>query len=157
MTASGPRAAELMEGNARSTPFALDEHSAMWKLTMMGGKVALLGRGFYGNVPLHLIEYAHADEYPRAVFVNKPVKMTYMDYQRRMQCLDVMLHAPGWYVTAASGVKFCEYLDRRYSLYKRRKFTDVVGVVGFDAKAQYEATYQEMKSGVCWYDPQFDG
>ena len=156
MTAAGPAAHELMQDNEQSTPLALDRHSPMWKLTMKGGKVALLGRGFYGNVPLHLIEYAHADEYPRAVFVNRPVKMTYMDYDRRMQSLDVLLHAPGWYVTAASGVKFSEYLDQRYKLYTRRKFRNNAEIVCFDAKAQYEATYQEMKRGVCWYDPRFD-
>ena len=156
MTALGPAADELMRDNEQSTPYALDRHSAIWKLTMMGGKVAMLGQGFLGNVPMHLIEYAHADEYPRAVFVNRPVKMTYMDYGRRVQSLDVLLHAQDWYLTGVAGANFCEYLDRRHGLYKRREFKNAT-VVCFDAKAQYEASYQEMKDGVCWYDPQFDG
>lgn len=156
MTALGPAADELMRDNERSTPFALDRHSAIWKLTMMGGKIALLGQGFSGNVPMHLIEYVHADEYPRAVFVNRPVKVTYMDYGRRMQSLDVLLHAQDWYLTGLAGAKFCEYLDGRHHLYKRRRFKNAE-IVCFDARSQYEASYQEMKDGVCWYDPQFDG
>lgn len=123
---------------------------------MMGGKVALLGQGFSGNVPMHLIEYVHPDEYPRAVFVNRPVKMTFMDHDRRMQSLDVLLHAQAWYLSGVAGAKFCEYLDERYNLYKRRPFQNAE-IVCFEAKAQYEASYLEMKKGVCWYDPQFDG
>jgi hypothetical protein len=116
----------------------------------------LLGQGFNGNVPMHLIEYMHPDEYPRPVFVNRPVKMTYMTYDRRMEAIDVLLHAQDWYLTGVGAANYSKYLNERYHLYKSRPFPNAE-LVCFDAKAQYDASYLEMKRGICWYDPQFDG
>ena len=155
MTAWGAGAEELMADHHRSTPFTMDEHSPVYKLTFGGGTVVLLGQGYVGNVPLHLVEYLHPDEFPRPVFLNRPTPMTYVDRDREIKTIDVMLHARYWYVSAAETVRFCTHLQDRYGLFRTKSFSNDAELVAYTAQEQYEATRGEMLDGVTLYDPQF--
>lgn len=158
VTARGSRSAELMADHHRSTPYAQDVHSPWYKLTMGGGKVLLLGRTFEVNSLVHLVEYLHPDEYPRPLFMTRPVPMSYVqDGQRRR--LDVLLHISG-----ASGSalftpdalhKFGAYINERYNVYRVHPLHGGAGIVCYTAKAQYDAFLAEARRNVTWYDPQF--
>jgi len=155
MAALGPRRDELIADHERSSPYTMDRHSPTYKLTKQKGKVALLGRSFVGNTPLHLVEYLYPDEFPRAIFLNRPVSMSYVDRDGAVKAMDVMLHAFGWYVGGNETIRFCEYLDQKYGCYRRQPFHGDVEIVTYDAQDQYEATYAEMQAGVTLYDPRF--
>jgi aminoglycoside N3'-acetyltransferase len=155
MAALGPRADELMSDHERSSPYTMDRHSPTYKLTMLEGKVVLLGRSFVGNTPLHLVEYLYPDEFPRPIFLDRPVIMTYVAASGSTGQIDVMLHALGWYVGSLETIRFCEYLDEKYGLYRRRRFDGDAEIVAYNAQDQYEATFAEMRAGVTLYDPQF--
>ena len=161
VTAWGRFAEELIKDHHLSTPYVQDKNSPWYKITQMNGKVVLLGRTFDVNSPIHLVEYLHPEEFPRPVFFSKPVQMLYVDRNKRVCEMEVMLHISG--AAAAGGrlfvpgslFKFSRYLDEKYDLYRIRQFESDVQIVVYDALAQYEAFYSEMKANVTWYDPQF--
>jgi aminoglycoside N3'-acetyltransferase len=155
MTAEGPRAEELLCDDVLSTPYAMDEHSSTYKLTTGNGKVVLLGSGFDLNVPMHLIEYVHPDEFPRPVYVNRPSRMTYVARDGSVQSIDVLLHASIFYVKlGVSTHNFCTYLQSKYGIYRSRSFARA-SIVAFDAREQYDVSLREMRDGVTQYDPRF--
>lgn len=159
VTARGPRAEELVGEHHNSSPYAQDRHSPWYKLTMSGGKVLLLGRTFDVNSLVHLVEYLHPDEYPRPLFMSRPVPMYYLDAARQRQRIDVRLHisgVPGSILfTPQTLHRFGAYVNQRHHVYQVHQFHGDVGVVCYDAKAQYEAFLAEMRKNVTWYDPQF--
>lgn len=159
VTAWGRHAKELVQDHERSTPYAQDVHSPWAKMTSMGAKVLLLGRTFDINSLVHLVEYLHPDEYPRPLFMNRPVSMGYVDGSGVRRNVDVLLHiggsTGGALFTPQALFKFGAYINERYDVYRIRHFSPEVDVVCYDAVAQYEAFYREMKRNVTWYDPQF--
>ena len=161
VTARGPRAAELIADHHKSSPYAQDVHSPWYKLSMTGGKVLLLGRTFDINSLVHLVEYLHPDEYPRPLFMSKPLPMYYFDAERRRQRIEVLLHISGVpgspLFTPQTLHAFGAYINERHRVYQVRQFEGDVGVVCYDAKAQYDAFLAEMRNNVTWYDPQFFG
>jgi aminoglycoside N3'-acetyltransferase len=155
MTAAGPLAEELLKDELLATPYVMDEHSSTYKLTMARGKVAMLGPGLTVNSPGHLIEYLHPDEYPRPVFLNRPTPMPFVDRDRSVRAIDVLLHAEEWYVPPGAGRNFCLYVNEKYDVFSVRMFENDAAIATYDARRQYEAFYAEMKAGVTVYDPQF--
>jgi aminoglycoside N3'-acetyltransferase len=155
MAAWGAMSPELINEHHLSAPYTMDEHSPTCKLTFGGGKVLLLGQGYGGNVPLHLVEYLHPEEYPRPIFVNKSVPMSYVDRDGATRLIDVMLHASGWYISAPETIRFCAHMQTKYGLYRSERFANGTEVICYDAREQYEATRREMSEGVTLYDPEF--
>lgn len=153
ITAWGKRSEELIGEHELSTPYAMDIHSPWYKLMASDGKVVLLGKTFDVNSFIHLTEYLYPEEFPRSVFLNKPITMKYLDRQRQTKEIDVLLHAPVWRDGAPT--HFSNYLDAKYNIYKIRKFQNDVQIVSFVAKEEFEAIYKEMKNGITWYDTQF--
>jgi aminoglycoside N3'-acetyltransferase len=153
ITAWGKRAQELIGEHEQSTPYTMDVHSPWYKLMASGGKVVLLGKTFDVNSFIHLVEYLHPDEFPRPVFLNKPVTMKYFDRQRQIKKIEVMLHARVW--RNGAHTLFAEYLNEKYNIYKIRKFRDDVQIVSFVAKDEFDAIYHEMKNDITWYDTRF--
>jgi aminoglycoside N3'-acetyltransferase len=156
MSAAGPRAEELIGESVLSTPYAMDAHSSTYKLTMGGGKVVMLGPGMTVNSPQHLVEYLHPDEFPRAVYLNRPVAIPFVDRDREVRTIDVLLHAEEWYVSAGAGRNFCLYMNEKHGYFSVRTFANEAEIVLYDARAQYDAVYREMQAGVTLYDPQFE-
>jgi len=151
---------DLIMDHHRSTPYAMDIHSPWYKLTTQGGKVLLLGITFHINSLFRLVEYLHPEEFPRPIFMNRPVQMGYLDHSGRRQNIDVRLHcsgAPGssLFNSPQSQFEFGEYINSLYGIYTIKQFQDDVRIVCYDAKAQYEACVSEMRRGVTIYDPQF--
>ena len=159
VSAWGRLSEELIKDHHLSTPYALDRNSPWYKLTQMHGKIALLGRTFDINSPVHLVEHLHWEKFPRPIFFGSPVRMLYVDRDGETASLEIMLHTRGavggTYFVPESLFKFSRYLNRKYSLYQTRDFSPEVQVVVYDALAQYEAVYAEMKADVTWYDVQF--
>jgi aminoglycoside N3'-acetyltransferase len=159
VTAWGRSAQELVGEHHLSTPYVQDVHSPWYKVTRRGGKVLLLGRTFDVNSMVHLVEYLHPGEYPRPLFLSGPVPMYYLDASRVRQRIDVLMHHSGvpgspLYVPQALH-KFADYIDERHQVYRRKPFHEDVGIVCYDAQAQYDAFLAEMRRNVTWYDPQF--
>ena len=158
VTAYGPLAKELVGEHHLSTPYVQDQHSPWYKLTTVGARVALLGRTFEVNSPIHLVEFLHPQEFPRPIYMQRPVTMHWEDSEGRHP-IDVFLHtsgAPGAsFFVPESLFKFSAYLQERYGIYRIRDFHGGVQVVTYDAHEQYEAYLREMKAGVTWYDPEF--
>jgi aminoglycoside N3'-acetyltransferase len=159
VTAWGKQARELVGEHHLSTPYVQDAHSPWYKITARGGKVLLLGRTFDVNSMVHLVEYLHPDEYPRPLFLNGPVPMYYLDASRVRRRIDVLMHHSGvpgspLYIPQALH-KFADYIDERHHVYRRKPFHEDVGIVCYDAQAQYDAFLAEMRGNVTWYDPQF--
>lgn len=160
LTARGPLATELVGEHHLSTPYVQDRHSPWFKLTEQGGKVVLLGRTFEVNSLVHLVEYLHPDEYPRPLFMSRPVKMPYLDRTGATQTIDVLLHIAGVPGSLSfdphSLHPFGAYINEHHGgLYKIKQYQSDVGIVFFNAKEQYQAFLHEMKRNVTWYDPQF--
>jgi aminoglycoside N3'-acetyltransferase len=159
VTGWGRHAADLVGEHHLSTPYTQDSHSPWYKLTKRGGKVLLIGRTFDINSLIHLVEYLHPDEYPRPLFMSRPVPMYYLDRSGSRQRIDVALHASGAtnsvLFTPPALFKFAEYINQRYGIYQIRTFHDDVAIVCYDAEAQYEAFLREMRANVTWYDPRF--
>lgn len=159
VTARGPRAAELMSEHHLSSPYVQDVHSPWYKFTMAGGKVLLLGRTFEINSLVHLVEYLHPDEYPRPLFMTRPVPMHYLQNGQRTR-IDVMLHVSGVpgspLFTPDTLHKFGAYINERYNVYQVHRLDGDAGIVCYDARAQYEAFLAEARRNVTWYDPQFE-
>jgi aminoglycoside N3'-acetyltransferase len=153
VTGWGKLASEMIKDHKKSTPYAMDVHSPWYKLHDLNGKVVLLGNTFDVNSPLHFAEYMHPKEFPRAVFLNKPVTMRYVDTDRQIKETEILLHAPIWYDGAPT--QFSEYLNQKYRIYKIREFGAGTRIVCYNAADQYKAVYAEMKKNVTWYDPQF--
>lgn len=161
ITAWGRHAEELLKDYHRSTPYAQDVHSPWYKMTSMGGKVLLLGRTFDVNSLIHLVEYLHPDEYPRPMFMSRPVSMGYLDRDGVRKNVDVLLHISGTALgplyTTQGLITFAHYCNERYGIYRIKEFSSGAQIVCYDAKAQYDAVYQEMKRNVAWCDAQFFG
>lgn len=155
VTAWGRRAVELVGEHHRSAPYAMDEHSPWFKLNQVEGKVLLLGNGFRHNSLVHLVEYLYPDEFPRPVFLNRPVTMRYTTRERQVAEMPVMLHAPLW-KHGAEG-RFAEYLQERYGFYQTRRLANGAELVCYRAADQFEAIRREMKQDVTWYDLRFGG
>ena len=159
LTARGRRAEELVGDHHKSTPYTQDQHSPWYKLTMLGGKVLLLGRTFDINSLVHLVEYLHPDEYPRPLFMNRPVPMYYRQNGERVR-IDVLLHSSGVpgspLFTPNTLHKFATYINEHHSVYQVHPLHGDAGIVCFSALAQYEAYLAEMRRNVTWYDPQFE-
>jgi aminoglycoside N3'-acetyltransferase len=131
----------------------MDRHSPWYKLGEAGGKVVLLGKGYWNNSLIHLAEYLHPDEFPRPVFLNRPVVMRYMDRSRAVCEMPILLHALLWQVGAEA--TFGEYLNDKYGFYRTRTLRNGAQLVCYEAREQYEAIRREMKGDVTWYDPRF--
>ena len=160
LTARGPLATELVSEHHLSTPYAQDRHSPWFKLTERGGKVVMLGRTFEVNSLVHLVEYLNPDEYPRPLFMSRPVKMPYRDASGAVRSIDVLLHIAGvpgsLFFDPHSLHPFGAYINERHGpVYKIKQYQSDVGIVFFEARAQYQAFLHEMKRNVTWYDPQF--
>jgi aminoglycoside N3'-acetyltransferase len=158
VTARGPLAKELVGEHHLSTPYVQDRHSPWYKLITVGARVALLGRTFEVNSPIHLVEYLHPHEFPRPIFMQRPVTMYWEDSEGRHP-IEVFLHASGApgapLFVPESLFKFSAYLQERYGIYRIRDFHGGTQVVTYDAREQYEAYLREMQAGVTWYDPEF--
>jgi aminoglycoside 3-N-acetyltransferase len=160
LTAWGPLADELVCDHHLSTPYVQDRHSPWFKLGERGAKVALLGRTFEVNSLVHLVEYLHPTEYPRPLFMSGPVAMPYLDHSGARRTIDVTLHAAGvpgsLHFTPQALHAFGAYINSRHGeVYKVKQYVPDVGIVCYDAKAQYDAFRSEMLQSVTWYDPQF--
>jgi hypothetical protein len=159
VTARGPRAEELVGEHHLSTPYVQDRRSPWFKLTEMGACVALLGRTFEINSPIHLVEYLHPHEFPRPIFMDRPVTMYWEGGSGTRHLIDVLLHSTGTpgstLFVPESLFKFSAYLQERHGLYRVRDFRGGAQVVSYDARAQYDAYLSEMRAGITWYDPQF--
>jgi aminoglycoside N3'-acetyltransferase len=156
VTAWGKHAKEMVKDHHKSTPYAMDIHSPWYRLKDMHGKVILLGRTFgAGNPMLRLVEYVHPDEFPRGIFLDKPLKMRFVDRDQQIKMIDVKLRAPLWWHGTSGVERYCHYINQRYGVYRIKEFQNSARVVCYDAKAQYEAVYEEMTKNVTWYDPQF--
>ncbi|MBY0493490.1 MAG: AAC(3) family N-acetyltransferase [Cyanobacteria bacterium] len=160
LTARGPLADELVRDHHLSTPYSQDHHSPWFKLTERGGKVALLGRTFEVNSLVHLVEYLNPVEYPRPLFMSGPVAMPYRDASGGVQKIDVLLHSAGVpgsiHFNPQALHAFGAYINSRHGeVYKVKRFAQDVGIVCYEAKAQYDAFLSEMRQNVTWYDPQF--
>jgi len=153
VTAWGRRAVELVGEHHRSSPYAMDEHSPWYKLNQVEGKVLLLGNGYRHNSLVHLAEYLHPDEFPRPVFLNRPVVMRYTTWERKVAEMPVMLHAHVWKHSAEA--RFAEYLQAKYGFYQVRHLASGASLVCYRASDQLEAIRREMKQDVTWYDLRF--
>lgn len=140
----GRLAEELLSDHHKSTPYAMDRNSPWYKLTRIGGKILLLGVAHEGNASLILTDYLHHEEHPHAVFLNKPYKVKYRDYDGEIKEMDVLFHAR--HATADEVKSFMDCLERKHPVYRKVRLYETQ-VACCESKAQYEAVYQEMLEG----------
>ena len=152
ITAVGYRAKELIEGHEQCGPYAMGPGSPWQRLGQMGGKVALLAVDHDRSSTVHVPENNHPNEYPRAVFFNKPHRFYYRAEDGSERTVDSVLHAVRW----ADGdiVRFCRSVDMRHKIYREHPLGRTK-VIGFSAQAQYEAFLTEMESNRCLFDSEF--
>jgi aminoglycoside N3'-acetyltransferase len=153
LTGWGQRAHALLDNHINSAPYTMDKNSPWYKLVETGGKVVLLGKGFEGNSLLHLTEYIYPEEFPRVVFLKKPVPIRAKGPTGEINTIETVLYTQAW--KKGQGTHFCDYLNRKYHIYQAKKFDDYCNITVYNAKDQFEATTKEMKEDVTWYDPQF--
>lgn len=153
VTAWGKHAEDLLRDHEKSSPYAMDINSPWYKLNERGGKVVLLGKTFDGNSPIHCVEFVYPDEFPRPIYINRPIALKYVDKDGQVKDMPIMLHAPIWIDGAPTN--FSLFLNQKYNIYKIKEFHNDVKIVSYDAKAQFDAIYREMKNDVTWYDARF--
>jgi aminoglycoside 3-N-acetyltransferase len=155
VTAYGKEAEALVRDHHLSTPYAMDEHSPWFKLNAFGGKVALLGKTFDSNSIIHCPEFVYPREFPRPVFMDKPVSLRYIDRDLATKVMPVMLHAPVW--VDGSPTPFSMYLQEREKepIYRIHEFQSGVKIVAYQAQTQFDAICRAMRENVTWYDARF--
>lgn len=152
----GKYANELIKDHSKSTPYAMDRHSPWYKIQNMGGKGVILGTPYgCGNSLVHFLEFFHHEEFPREIFFQKPVKLKYVDYAKKIREMDIMLHASVIGRFGNGEANYYKYLNAKYGIFKFREFKNSTRITCYDSREQYEAMYKEMEKNITWFDRVF--
>ena len=133
-------------------PYTMDVGSPWYKLMQVGGKIILFGVGYQVNSALRLSEHVLKNDYPHPMFFNRPFSYTVKNYEGRQKEVHAYLLAVRAYrLKVSTNIKFCEYLNDKYGIYKSNKVRGV-NIITVKLKDQFDAIMAELENGVTWYD-----
>lgn len=152
VTAWGKGASQLVADHEKSTPFTMDENSPWYKMTLIGGKVVLLGASYEQNSMMHMPECMNPDTFPRPIFYHLPFRFKYIDSQGQEKVMPTMLQVCDY--VSGMPTNYCIYMQSKYNLFNTKQLYRTQ-IITYDCAELYRRMVEEMKDGVVWYDSRF--